>query len=128
METINILFVDDEPALLELIELYFEDEIEAGVFHPFFCESAQDALNLLEHNDDLEISVVVTDINMPKMNGIEFAEKLRKFYPQIALYMMSAYGDQRTLDEIKHLDVKYYFNKPVDFDDLKNILIQKNVA
>ncbi|MGI4993501.1 response regulator [Halobacteriovorax sp. GFR7] len=118
----NILFVDDEEALLDLIEMIFEEDVLNGKFKTNFNLSGKDALKKLKSEEGKDINVLVTDINMPDMNGIELVKEVKKKYPDILVYMMSAYGDQNTLEEVTKLDIKHYFNKPVDFSELKTTI------
>ncbi|MFG1499525.1 response regulator [Halobacteriovorax sp. XZX-3] len=121
---INILFVDDEEALLELIEMIYEEDVLAGKLSTQFALSGKEALTKLASDKGINITVLVTDINMPDMNGIELVKEVKKKYPHIIIYMMSAYGDQKTLEEVSELDIKHYFNKPVDFSELKSTIEQ----
>ncbi|WP_412462853.1 response regulator [Halobacteriovorax sp. RT-2-6] len=121
---INILFVDDEEALLELIEMIYEEDVLAGKLSTQFALSGKEALTKLASDKGIDITVLVTDINMPDMNGIELVKEVKKKYPHIIIYMMSAYGDQKTLEEVSELDIKHYFNKPVDFSELKSTIEQ----
>ncbi|POB15162.1 MULTISPECIES: response regulator [Pseudomonadati] len=121
---INILFVDDEEALLELIEMIYEEDVLAGKLSTQFALSGKEALTKLASDKGIDITVLVTDINMPDMNGIELVKEVKKKYPHIIIYMMSAYGDQKTLEEVSKLDIKHYFNKPVDFSELKSTIEQ----
>ncbi|MFG1481943.1 response regulator [Halobacteriovorax sp. HFRX-2_2] len=123
----SILFVDDEEALLDLIEMIFEEDVLDGKFKTHFALSGEDALKKLHSEDGNDITVLVTDINMPNMNGIELVKEVKKQFPSILIYMMSAYGDQKTLEEVSKLEVKHYFNKPVDFSELKRT-IEEDVA
>ncbi|EPZ52124.1 response regulator receiver domain protein [Bacteriovorax sp. BAL6_X] len=123
----NILFVDDEEALLELIAMIFEEDVLDGKFKTNFALSGKDALKKLNSEEGKDISVLVTDINMPYLSGFELVKQVKINFPNILIYMMSAYEDQKTLEEVRMLDIKHYFNKPVDFIDLKRT-IEEDVA
>nr|WP_298269183.1 response regulator [Geobacter sp.] len=111
----RILVVDDEEnariGLSKLLEKEgFEVESVANGF---------EALNYLNHQ---QVNLIVTDINMPEMNGITFLKELNKNFPQSNVIMITAYGGVESYIEAINLGAFEYINKPVKIDELKSIL------
>lgn len=80
----TILYVDDEKINLMLLELNFKDK-----YNVITSLSGADGLKKLEENP--EISLVISDMKMPEMNGIEFAEKVKSAYPHVAFFILTGY-------------------------------------
>lgn len=110
------MFVDDEDSLLSLIEMTFEEDVKKEGNQIFFATSGKDALEQLKAGSAYDISILVTDVNMPHMDGIELTKAVNKLYPGIQVFIMSAYDDDNTLSKVNELNIKHYFNKPIDFN------------
>jgi DNA-binding NtrC family response regulator len=111
----KILVVDDEEnARIGLSRLLAREgyDVEA-------VENGYEALNYLSNN---EVNLVVSDINMPEMNGIQFLRELRKRHPDTNVIMVTAYGGVESYIESMSLGAFEYINKPVKLDELKAIL------
>ncbi|MEX0799457.1 MAG: response regulator [Bacteriovoracaceae bacterium] len=121
---INLIAVDDELDAKILFEHFFRNEVEEGSVILRFVQSGRACMKLLLEEERAN-SLVVTDINMPDMSGIELAEKINQECPDVKVFLISAYeaGSQR--DRIKHLNVSEYIAKPVDFDELKQKVFQQ---
>jgi len=111
----KILVVDDEEnARIGLTKLLEREGFEvASVSNGF------EALNYLQQR---EVNVIVTDINMPEMNGITFLRELNKSFPRSNVIMITAYGGVESYIEAMNLGAFEYINKPVKLDELKSIL------
>ncbi|BEH10889.1 MULTISPECIES: response regulator [Geobacter] len=111
----KILVVDDEEnARIGLTKLLEREGFEvASVSNGF------EALNYLHQR---EVNVIVTDINMPEMNGITFLRELNKSFPRSNVIMITAYGGVESYIEAMNLGAFEYINKPVKLDELKSIL------
>lgn len=111
----KILVVDDEEnARIGLTKLLEREGFEvASVSNGF------EALNFLQQR---EVNVIVTDINMPEMNGITFLRELNKSFPRSNVIMITAYGGVESYIEAMNLGAFEYINKPVKLDELKSIL------
>lgn len=115
MEKMRVLYVDDEPINLELFKLNFDKEFEISLFeNPY--------LALKEFNPYIT-DVVLSDLRMPGMNGIELIGELKKIAPAIPCIILTAYMDPQAMMEAinKHLIFKYVM-KPWERTSLKGIL------
>lgn len=115
---INIIAVDDELDAKILFEHFFRKEIKDQKVNLNFVQSAKDCLELLQNSDSSD-TLVVTDINMPDTDGIKLSEQINQDFPEVKIFLVSAYDAQSQLDYIKHLKIAEYITKPVDFSDLK---------
>lgn len=115
----KIMVVDDEEDVLLLFRQRFRKEIKKGLIEFIFAFSANEALEYLERQDENCIILILSDINMPGMNGLELLKIIKTKFPHLKVFMITAYGD----DENYRLSVEYgaddYINKPVEFDKLK---------
>ena len=104
-----VLFVDDEP---EVVEAYCEFLLQAG-FAPRVLSSPQDALaELQRHPDDTRI--VVSDLVMPGMDGLEFAHAIHRFLPGMPVLLLTGRGERVTQDQMKHCGVASLIAKPAE--------------
>lgn len=120
--TVRILMVDDEPDAKELFRQNFRREIRKGAYVFDFAESGNEALQYLDAADTQQVVLVLSDINMPGMTGIELLEKVRSQWPAIPVFMITAYGDQSTERTVLELGAQQFLTKPVDFAALKHQL------
>jgi len=123
-KTINIIAVDDETDLQVLFKHFFRKEIKSKKVHLSFASSASECIELLDKVDlDTRLNriCVLTDVNMPGTSGVELSEKINKEYPQIEIYLITAYSktDLSGLDAISYKEI---ITKPINFEDLKYTL------
>lgn len=78
-----------------------------------------EALNFLRSND---VELIITDLNMPEMNGLMFLRELKRSYPSSKVIMITAYGEVESYLEAITLGAFEYINKPVKYDDLKKVI------
>jgi DNA-binding NtrC family response regulator len=116
----NILFIDDEKNFLEIFKAYFTKED----YKVNIASCAKDGLKILQQNGDIEL--VVTDYQMPDMNGMDLFYKIRETHPDIPVILLTAYGSIDQAVESLKSGIFYYFKKPVDFLKIK-ILIKETV-
>ncbi|MDR9416771.1 MAG: SpoIIE family protein phosphatase [Gracilimonas sp.] len=113
----KILVVDDEPDLQMLILQKFRKEIKQDVYTFDFAENGEEALNKLE--DENDISLVLSDINMPKMDGLTFLTEAQKLEnPTFKTVIVSAYGDMENIRTAMNRGAFDFVTKPIDFGDL----------
>jgi CheY-like chemotaxis protein len=117
--TARILMVDDEPDAQDLFRQNFRREIRKGVYAFDFALSGEAALELLKGQTPPEVVLVLSDINMPGMSGIELLEEIRKAWPEVGVFMITAYGDNATEVKARDLGAEQFLTKPVDFGRLK---------
>ncbi len=111
-----ILVVDDEPELQRLIQRRLKHQIEVGEFHFIFAISGIDALEILRSTPN--ISVVLTDLNMPGMDGWALLEQLPRIDPLIKAVVVSAYGDIQNIRTAMNRGAFDFLTKPINFQDL----------
>lgn len=117
---IHILVVDDEPDVESMFRQKFRKEIRANTITFRFALSAAEALDYLEKSDCLtEATIILSDINMPGMNGLELLKALKEKYPPLPVYMVTAYGDEQSQQIAKEYGASGFVKKPVDFKQLK---------
>ena len=113
--TARILFVDDEPDLEELIRQKFRHEIRDGAIDFLFARDGVDALTVLAANHDIDL--VVTDINMPRMDGLTLLQKLQEGEDNLSTVIVSAYGDMANIRTAMNRGAFDFLVKPIDFLD-----------
>ncbi|MBK1439140.1 response regulator [Parapedobacter sp. ISTM3] len=112
----NILVVDDEADLEILIRQKFRKKIREKIYTFVFARDGNEALALLQARDDID--VILTDINMPGMDGLTLLTKLPEASPVIKAVMVSAYGDMDNIRTAMNRGAFDFVFKPVNFDDL----------
>lgn len=111
MEEAGVLFVDDEEQILKSIKRRVIDQ----PFPSYFAESVENALRIIENND---IAVVVTDLKMPNINGVEFLKILGDKYPDIVKIVLSGFFEMSTiLAAVKSGQVFSFLTKPWKFEE-----------
>jgi CheY-like chemotaxis protein len=115
----RILMVDDEPDAQDLFRQNFRWEIRKGVYTFDFSMSGAAALEVLKGQTPPKVVLVLSDINMPGMSGIELLAEIRKAWPEVGVFMITAYGDTATEEKARGLGAEKFLTKPVDFSRLK---------
>jgi len=120
--TVSILIVDDEPDVANLFRQRFRREAREGAYVLHFALSGREALELLADNIEPQLIVILSDINMPGMDGLALLRAVKTQRPELPVMMLTAYGDE----ERRRLAAEYgaadFLTKPVDFDFLKERL------
>lgn len=119
----NIIVVDDERDLEMLFKMQFRKWLKTDHFTLTYFESALDVLDYLESNND-KIDLILSDINMPKMSGLELLEIVKEKYA-IDVMVISAYDSDDYKIEAKKLGAVEYFEKPLKFKELKEDIISR---
>ena len=115
--TARILIVDDEPDLEALIQQKFRHQVRDGAVSFLFARDGVEALGLLEANPDIDM--VVTDINMPRMDGLTLLKKLQENEEKLSTIIVSAYGDMANIRSAMNGGAFDFITKPIDFPDLE---------
>ncbi|MEG3954980.1 response regulator [Microcoleus sp. herbarium2] len=121
---IKILFVDDELDLEFLICQKFKKHIRTAGWQLFFAHNGVEALEKLKEHPDLDM--VVTDLNMPKMDGMTLLSRLNQIDTPLKTVVISAYGDMRNIRNAMNFGAFDFLTKPIDFQDLE-ITINKTL-
>ena len=113
-----ILVVDDEPDVEVLFRQQFRHDLRAGRFSMEFAQSGHVALERIEEADGL--SIILSDINMPGMTGLELLPKAKAARPDVPVIMITAYGDADTKRKALEGGAEGLLTKPIDFGALRN--------
>ena len=116
----EILIVDDEPDLEPLIAQRMRRKIRAGVYNFHFAENGVRALERLKEHPEIEI--VISDINMPEMDGLTLLEQIRRVDPNIRAIIVSAYGDMKNIRTAMRRGAVDFITKPIDFEDFEDTI------
>jgi CheY-like chemotaxis protein len=117
----HILVVDDERDMESLFRQQFRKEIRAEQVYVHFASSAKEALELM---GALSLpDLVLSDINMPEMSGLELLRTSKQRYPQVPVIMVTAFGDEENRDAAKQYGANGFFSKPVDFTMLRKQML-----
>jgi len=109
----TILVVDDEPDIRLVMEDLLMDE-----YNVLTASDGMEALEIIAENQD-KIDLVITDIKMPRMDGMNLLKEIKTRYPEIGVMMLSAYGDTRTAEKAIKKGACDYIPKPLpEFDEL----------
>ena len=118
----KILYVDDEE-----INLYLFKHIFRNKYPVITCSSPLEALEILHENTD--IGIVISDMSMPKMNGVEFIEKACKTYPERLYYILTAYEINEEIDKsIENRTVRKCFQKPLNVKEISEEISSALIA
>jgi adenylate cyclase len=123
--TATILVVDDEPDLEMLVQQRFRRQIRGGEFGFRFAHDGAEALDLIASGDDLDM--VLSDINMPRMDGLTLLEKIQESDDPLSTVIVSAYGDMANIRTAMNRGAFDFITKPIDFTDLETT-IRKTLA
>jgi DNA-binding NtrC family response regulator len=114
-----ILVVDDEADVETLFRQQFRRDIRAERFVMEFALSAIEALRLVEQAETASLILILSDVNMPGMSGLELLPKVRALRPEVPVIMITAYGDADTSRKAFENGAAALLTKPIDFDALK---------
>lgn len=113
------MVVDDEHDVEQLFRQRFRKEIKEELLNFHFTFSAEDALNYLRTAKAADLVLILSDINMPGMTGIELLKILKKDFTHLKVFMITAYDDKEKYDRSIELGAEEYLTKPIDFEKLK---------
>ena len=120
----KILVVDDEPDLEHLMRQRLRRDVRAGRIELVFASNGRDALSKLQA--DRDIDMVLSDINMPEMDGLTLLDQIPSVDPNIRAVIVSAYGDMQNIRTAMNRGAFDFVTKPIDFNDLR-ITIDKTM-
>lgn len=120
MKTTKILVVDDEPDIELLIRQKFAKQIKSKELEFLFVSNGTAALNVLYR--DQEIHIILTDINMPEMDGLVLLSHLQDFNRIFKTVIISAYGDMSNIRKAMNCGASDFITKPIDFKDLETTI------
>ena len=124
MSADRILIVDDEPDVAELFRQQFRREARQGTYVLHFAGSGENALDLLAGEIEPQLIVILSDINMPGMDGLRLLHEIKQRRPDLPVMMVTAYGDDERRRRAGEYGAADFITKPVDFVLLKDRLRQ----
>ena len=126
--SVSIMVVDDEPDVADLFRQSFRREARQGTYVMLFAVSGAEALDRLGGEIQPTLIAVLSDINMPGMDGLELLGEIKQRRPDLPVMMVTAYGDDERRRRARELGASEFITKPVDFDKLKAQLLQLPAA
>jgi CheY-like chemotaxis protein len=115
-----ILVVDDEPDVEMLFRQQFRRDLRDGRFGMVFAQSGDIALQRIADAASVSLILILSDINMPGMTGLELLPKAKATRPDVPIIMITAYGDAETKRKALAGGAEALFTKPIDFGALRN--------
>jgi len=115
-----ILVVDDEPVVEALFRQHFRRDLRDGRFAMEFAQSAPAALQCISDASAASLILILSDINMPGMSGLELLPKAKAVRPDVPIIMITAYGDADTKRKALESGADALFTKPIDFGMLRD--------
>ena len=115
-----ILVVDDESDVEDLFRQQFRRDIRAGRFTMEFAESAASALRKISDANAAPLILILSDVNMPGMSGLELLPKAKASRPDVSVIMITAYGDGDTRRRALEGGAEALLTKPIDFTALRS--------
>jgi len=119
----KIMVVDDEKTVQRLFEQRFRKERRNGMVEFQFAFSGEEALTYLENDGTANLTLILSDINMPGMNGLQLLQIIKKNYSDLRVLMITAYDDEKNRQQSKIFGAAEYLTKPLDFEKLKKIIM-----
>ena len=122
--SVSILVVDDEADVADLFRQRFRREVRQGLYVLHFAHSGEAALKMLSEGIRPELIVILSDINMPGMDGLTLLAEIKRRWPELPVIMVTAYGDEERRRTAGERGAADFLAKPVDFEFLKQQLLQ----
>ena len=122
--SVSVLVVDDEPDVAQLFRQHFRREVRQGDYVMHFAASGEQALERLDGEIEPQLIVILSDINMPGMDGLTLLHEIKQRFPNLPVMMITAYGDDERRCRASEYGAAEFITKPVDFDFLKQQLRQ----
>ena len=120
--SVSILVVDDETDVAALFRQHFRREVRQGMYVLHFACSADEALEKLDNGIEPQLIVILSDINMPGMDGLALLSEIKRRRPELPVMMVTAYGDDERRRRAGEYGAAEFITKPVDFAFLKQQL------
>jgi CheY-like chemotaxis protein len=117
--SVLVLVVDDEPDVEALFRQQFRRDLKAQRFMMDFANSATDALARIAGTIEQSLILILSDINMPGMTGLEMLPKVKQLRPEVPVIMITAYGDAETRRKALASGATGLLTKPIDFTQLR---------
>ena len=119
----KVMVVDDETDVELLFMQQFRREIKKGIINLDFAFSAEQALEYLQGKITEGLVLILADINMPGMNGLELLKILKERFPHLKVFIITAFGDENNYQTARQYGADDYINKPIEFEKLKEKIL-----
>jgi len=115
----KVMVVDDEQDVQFLFKQKFRRELKQNKIRLDFALSAQEALEYLQNQQTNCLVLIIADINMPGMNGLELLKIIKEKFPNLKVFIITAYDDEQKHQIAREYGADEYLTKPIAFDNLK---------
>ncbi len=119
----KVMVVDDEQDVQFLFRQKFRRELKQNKIILDFTLSSEEALEYLQNQLTNCLVLIIADINMPGMNGLELLKIIKERFPNLKVFMITAYDDDRNYQTAKDYGADEYITKPIEFDKLKEKIL-----
>lgn len=120
----KIMVIDDEQDVEFLFKQQFRKEIRKSQIELHFAFSAEEALEYLQLQITECLVLILADINMPGMNGLELLKIIKEKFAHLKVFIITAYGDEQNYQMARKYGADDYINKPIEFDQLKEKILR----
>ena len=120
----KVMVVDDEPDIELLFRQKFRHEIRTGSLHLHFARSGEEALAQLKQPGTADMVLILSDINMPGIHGLELLRQLKGQFPELKVCMITAYDDSEKYETAIRQGADGYVTKPIDFERLRREVLK----
>lgn len=120
----KIMVIDDEHDVELLFKQQFRKEIRKSQIELHFAFSAEEALEYLQLQITECLVLILADINMPGMNGLELLKIIKEKFAHLKVFIITAYGDEQNYQMAREYGADDYINKPIEFDQLKEKILR----
>jgi CheY-like chemotaxis protein len=120
--SVSILAVDDETDVADLFRQHFRREVRQGLYVLHFACSGEDALGQLTKGIEPQLIVILSDINMPGMDGLTLLHEIKERRPDLPVIMVTAYGDEERRQRASEYGAADFITKPVDFEQFIKVV------
>lgn len=124
----KIMVVDDEKDVQILFQQRFRKEIKSGKIRFQFAFSAEEGLEYMRKNGTTDLVLILSDINMPGMNGLDLLKKIKEMHQELPVFMITAYGDENNYRLAQEYGCDDYLTKPLDFSTLKEKIFERDAT
>lgn len=115
----KLAFVDDEVGMQQIFRIFFKKEVREGLYEIWYFSSGEECLEFLRKDRDAQM-IVLTDINMPGMDGFSLLGLIKSEFPKVQVVMVSAYSSQDIVEKAFLQGAKAYLTKPIDVQVVKD--------
>ena len=124
----KVMVVDDEPDVELLFRQKFRREVRAGSLDLHFARSGEEALAQMKEPGSADMVLILSDINMPGIHGLELLRQLKGQFPELKVCMITAYDDSEKYETAMRYGADGYVTKPTDFERLRREVLKLDLS